>query len=154
MRKISRAEIHPNHVPARMIDIGKRLERVRDEGQNALVLIIGESVESAVPSRLPVDAADCLRFAEWRVEVSDQWAKWPTGDHRIEQVLLRTLGVKEEEEFVFDDPTAEAAAELVPLKRIVGCAGQVCVQALVAEVVKAFTVKRIRARLCRDVNRS
>src|SRR5262245_26620548 len=70
---------------------------------------------------------------------------------RRRDVIAQPLIIGEEEQFVFDDRAAEAAAELIPALFGLPCAGEIVapvvgVQHVVAEELEAAAVKLIRAR--------
>src|SRR5579863_70928 len=72
----------------------------------------------------------------------------------IDQILLGPLGVEEKKQLVFQDRSAKATAKLIALKRIVGAAGQVGIQRLIAERIVALAVISVAARFRGYVDRS
>ena len=60
----------------RVIDIAERLEAIRDNGQHAVILIVGEAIEKlVVVVDLPVEASDAFHLAEGRAITADDARK-------------------------------------------------------------------------------
>src|SRR5215469_4772022 len=77
--KVAAAEIHAHDVAARVVDIGKWLKRVRDKGQNTLVLVVGEAIENFISADLPIQFSERLGLTEGRIEVAGKADKGPPG---------------------------------------------------------------------------
>ena len=70
MREAASIEIHTRYVIACMVDIGKRLKRIRNERRDTPVLIKGKAIEQLVSLRRVFDSLDQLQI---------RWRDWPNG---------------------------------------------------------------------------
>ena len=65
MRVRTGVEVQAQGVYRRVIDVGKGLEAIGDDGQHATILVIGEAIEELVSIvDLPVEASQAFNFAK------------------------------------------------------------------------------------------
>ena len=78
-------EIQSNGMNRRVINIAEGLKAVGNDGQHAVVLIVGEAIEKLViVIDLPVDASEAFHLAEGRAITADDRGKWSARQHWIE----------------------------------------------------------------------
>ena len=147
------AEVESGGIHRGMVHVSEGLKRVRYDGQNTVVLVVGEAKEGlVVVIDLPIQLADYFGFLEGRIVVSGCSLEWKAGQNRIEQVLLGVLSVDEEEKFVLNNGAAKVAPKLIALEIVVGSARKIGVERLIAKIIVSLAVVRVRTRLGGDIH--
>src|SRR5690348_5771573 len=149
MRKGAGREVYADEVCARIVLVLVRLQTRRIERRLRQIAEVSESIEQAqVLCGLPIQTAERYCLPERRVKSAREILEWRGILHRYENILLRALDIREEEQLVFQNVAAQAPSELISLvrRRQRGRVRDVGPEPGIADQVEHFAVILITAR--------
>src|SRR5580704_2295366 len=145
-------EIRADYVCTSVVLILKRLKTNGAAGGHCSAVKITETVKHAdVLKQVEIEARVVIGFAERSAGVSGIDVEWGSGYDRRGEVLVGVFGIQKEEDFVFEDRTAEVAAVLIALIGR-GRAGKRGSEIAVTKQCETFAVKVIGSGAGGDVD--